>query len=133
MSCKTIKLLFLPFCFFCFSGCFSIFEPGSATYIKKFKNLSGTKQAILFLKYGNATAGNSLQVSIKNVKDDLEKTEVGNTFTVDNDHGKAHLGSSSINFKWLNDKQLTITYDKKFRTFIMENNVDGVEVIYSAL
>lgn len=113
-------------------GCFQLFEPGPATFVKKTYNPSKTKQAILFIKGGNATESDSWQVSIKNADDELDKTEVGNTFTTDGNHGKIVLDSTSISFTWKTDNSLLITYDKRLRTFTQITNIDGVGVSYTA-
>jgi len=70
------------------SSCTPMFDPGPATKIKAALSPKKDEQAILFQKGGNATESDSYQVSIKPVSSDLDSTEVGNTFTVDNDHGK---------------------------------------------
>lgn len=54
-----------------------MFEAGPATLIKDVFNPAKTKHAILFLKGGNATEDDSLQISIKDADDSLDKTEVG--------------------------------------------------------
>jgi len=113
-----------------FSGCFQLFDSGSATTINVVFNPSKTKQAIVFIKGGNATEPDSYQVSIKDADDDLGETEVGNTFTVDSNHGTASLNSASITLKWVSDNDLNISYDKKLRTFIQMKVVNRVIVVY---
>jgi len=125
-----IGLLFVISLIFC--SCFQLFEPGPATFVKKTYNPSKTKQAILFIKGGNATESDSWQVSIKNADDELDKTEAGNTFTTDGDHGKIVPDSTSISFTWKTDHSLLITYDKRLRTFTQVTNIDGVSVSYTA-
>ncbi|AMR34244.1 hypothetical protein A0256_23720 [Mucilaginibacter sp. PAMC 26640] len=71
-------------------------------------NPAKTKQAILFLKGGNATADDSLQISIKDADDSLDETEVGNTFTTDSDHGKAFLNATAISLRWKDNTHLVI-------------------------
>ena len=94
--------------------------------------MQASKKAILFLKEGNATADNSLQVTVTGHDHQLDKKEVGNTFSVDSDHNATNQDSSSINFTWLANDTLRIDYDKKLRTFTQESNVEGVIIIYEA-
>ena len=82
------------------------------------------------MKGGNATEDDSYQVSIKDADDTLNATEVGNTFTTDSNHGKTRLNSASIQLKWISDKDLIISYDKRLRTFIMIKVMDDVKVAY---
>jgi hypothetical protein len=70
---KKIRFFFGAVVVVTTSGCFQIFGPGPATFIKKSINPSKTTQAILFWKGGNATSGNSLQVSVKDAGDDWIK------------------------------------------------------------
>jgi hypothetical protein len=60
----------------------------------------------------------------------LTNDEVGNTFTVDANHGATWLTDNSINLIWKKKDTLQIVYDKKLRTFIMESKVGNVKVIY---
>lgn len=113
-----------------FISCFHLFDGGPTTTINAVFNPSKTKQAILFIKGGNATESDSYQVSIKDADDNLGKTEVGNTFIVDSNHGTTPLNSASITLKWVSDNDLNISYDKKLRTFIQMKVVSGVIVIY---
>ncbi len=114
------------------SGCFQLIPDSDNTVIKTTYNPSKTKQAIIFLKDGNATSGQSFQVSIKNSSDELGKTEARNTFTTDGDHGKVVPDSSSISLSWKSDSRLLISYDKRLRTFIKSDLVEGINVEYYA-
>jgi hypothetical protein len=125
-----IKPLSIFFLTALFSSCFQLFDSGPNTLIKKVFNSSKGKQAILFLKGGNATSNNSLQVSIKNSVDDLDKTEVGNTFTADANHGNTSLDSNAVTFTWLTDTKLQVNYKTSLRTFIQLTNVNGVDILY---
>ena len=114
------------------TSCFQIFDIGQNTTIKETYNNQASKKAILFLKGGNATADNSLQVTVAGYDYELDKKEVGNAFSVDSDHNATKQDSSSINFTWLTSDTLKIDFDKKLRTFAQEKNVQGVTIIYVA-
>ena len=103
---------------------------GSNTIVKESANNGHNKKAVLFLREAGTTVANSYQISITDYKTEFDTLAVGNTFTVDDDHGKANLNQKAINFNWLADDTLEISYDKNLRTFIQLKAVDGVVVIY---
>ena len=111
------------------SGCFQLFETGENTVSRIIYNPSKNKQVILFTKDGDATVPNSIQVSILDGNEKLDKSEGGNTFTLKYD---ALLDSNTINFKWLDDTHLLINYDKKLQTYIQNNKVNNVLIEYKA-
>jgi hypothetical protein len=127
---STWSLVFIFTVSLVFTGCFQMFGPGPATKIKAVYNPTKTMQAILFVKGGNATETDSYQVSVKSSNDVLDSVEVGNAFTVDDNHGKTRLNVNSINFKWITPKQLVIDYDKNLRTFFQVNDVSGITIKY---
>jgi hypothetical protein len=90
------------------------------------------KKAILFLKEAGATVADSYQVTVCDNDHTLAKGEVGNTFTVDTNHGETSLDTASINFTWVGNDTLQIDYNRKLRTFIQEKNIDGIKIIYKA-
>ena len=112
------------------ASCFSLLGDPSTTFIKSSTNFDNTKKAVLLLSSGNATVDLSFQVSIYNNDYELSGKELGNTFTVDRNHGETSLDSSSINFHWLGNDTLQIDYDKKLRTFIQETKVNKVTILY---
>jgi hypothetical protein len=124
---KFISTIFLSI--LTLTSCLSL-GGGADTVIKENSNKQLNKKAILFLHEAGATVGNSYQVTVMDYNDKFDTTEVGNTFTVDNDHGKTWLDSASINFTWLSNDTLQIDYDTKLRTFIQEKRVLGVIIIY---
>ena len=126
-----LKLLIILFLSLCLSSCFEFFD-GPSTFIKERYNPQHTKKAILFLKGGNATMDNSLQVSVVDYEYTLGNHEVGNTFTVDSDHNLADLNSTSINLIWLTNETLEIGYDIRLRTFIQNKSVNGVTIVYES-
>ncbi len=103
---------------------------GSDIVIKESSNKPLNKKAILFLHEEGATVGDSYQVTVMDYNEKFDTTEVGNTFTVDTDHGQTRLDSTSINFVWLANDTLQIDFDKKLRTFIQEKKVQGVTIVY---
>ena len=105
---------------------------GSDTIIKESSNERHDKKTILFLRQAGATVGDSYQVTVMGFNNKFDTTSVGNTFTVDTDHNKTSLDSTSINFTWLSNDTLQIDYDKLLRTFIQEQKVAGVTIIYKA-
>src|ERR1700743_860649 len=112
------------------SSCFSLLGDGSNILVKESANNKHSKKAVLFLREAGATVANSYQVSITNYKTEFDTVTIGNVFTVDDDHGKANLDPKAINFNWVSDDTIEISYDKDLRTFIQEKNIDGVTIIY---
>jgi len=112
------------------SSCFSLSGDSSNTLVTESANNKHSKKGVLFLRVNGATVGESYQVSITDYKTEFDTVAVGNVFTVDDNHGKASLNSKAINFKWLADDTVEISYDKNLRTFIQEKNIDGVTVVY---
>lgn len=103
---------------------------GSNTLVKESANNRHIKKAVLFLREGGPPVGDSYQVSITDYKTEFDISSVGNTFTVDNNHSKTNLNPKDVNFNWITDDTLEISYDKNLRTFIQEKTVDGVVVVY---
>lgn len=121
-------------CIFSFivSSCFSLLGDGSNTSVKESANNKHSKKAVLFLREAGTTVANSYQVSITDYKTEFDTLATGNTFTVDDDHGKTNLNPKSINFSWVSEDTIEISYDKKLRTFIKNKTVDGVIVVYKS-
>ncbi len=113
-----------------FSSCFELLPVGTNTFVKEVYNKNNAKKATLFLKGGNATSDNSLQVIVTGKEHELEEGEVGNAFTVDSDHSATHQDSNSIGFTWLSNDTLQISYDKKLRVFTQEKRVGDVSIVY---
>ncbi|HET9826303.1 MAG TPA: hypothetical protein VFP87_13275 [Chitinophagaceae bacterium] len=105
-------------------------DRGTNTFIKQSSNKRGDKKAILFLKEAGATVPDSYQVIVCDIDHALDKSEVGNAFTVDTNHGATFLNTASINFTWIGNDTLLVDYDKNLRTFIQEKKVDEVTIIY---
>jgi|SRR5690242_9100714 len=111
------------------SSCFDLANRHD-TLIKQSSNKSHNKKAILFLMEGGATISDSYQVSIVDYYEPFDSTQVGNTFTVDTNHGYTGLDSTSIDLTWLSYDTLLIDYDKRLRTFIKKIKVNGVSIVY---
>ena len=112
------------------TGCFDLSGGGENTLVKECKNARGDKKAILFLKESGAMAGDSYHVSILTTNHDLNRSEIGNTFTMDTNNGKTFLDSNSINLSWLSADTLLIEYDRKLRTFLQKRYVNGTAILY---
>lgn len=110
-----------------FASCFSLTDSGINTVLKEFSNQQHNKNAILFLKEAGA---DSFQVTVADNDYKLDYSEVGNTFTCDDNHGETRLNSNSINCTWLSNDTLQIDFDKKLQTFIKNEKVEGVTVVY---
>jgi hypothetical protein len=111
-------------------SCFPLADGGVNTVVKEGANPDKTLKAVIFLKEGGATVSNSYQVSILPAETKLSNNEVGNTFTVDENHGATWLRDSSINITWKTNDTVLIDYDKELRTFIQQTKVGNVTVIY---
>lgn len=116
--------------FIALSGCLDLSDGIKNTLIKESKNPAGNKKAILFLRLSGATVEDSYQVSVTRFNHSLERSEVGNAFTVDANHGGTTLDSASINLIWLSNDSLLIEFDKKLRTFTKKGTVYGVAILY---
>lgn len=112
------------------SSCFQLLEPGNNEVLKDIYSPSKKNRAILFLKNGNATTDNSLQVSIKKAEDKLDQTEAGNIFTTDANHGKARIDSNAIDLRWIDNNNLLITYYKNLRTFTQVKKMGNINIKY---
>ena len=128
---KSLNILALLL-IFALSGCLDLADGAQTTLIKESGNHSKKKTALLFLREAGATVGDSYHVSITDYDHILLKAEVGNTLTVDNDHGKTVLSPGSIDLSWKSNDTLEIGYDKKLRTFTQNSPVDGVVILYKA-
>jgi len=112
------------------SSCSSLLGDQNTILIKDSSNNNKSKKAVLLQNDGNASVDLSLQVSILDYNYKLSGKEIGNTFTVDRNHGKTKLDSSSIGFNWISNDTLQIDYDKNLRTFKKEKEINGVTISY---
>jgi hypothetical protein len=123
-------MLFLALCFI---SCATIFEDSPLTLLKEAYNHKKTKKAMVFINNGNATTDNSLHVFVANPDFELTHTELGNVFIVDSNHNAVKLDSNAINFKWLSEETLEISYKSKLRIFKKEDEVNQVRIVYKEL
>ena len=114
----------LIICFLC--SCVSL-EDSSNRLIHETKN-GNDKKAVLFMKYGGATVDNSLQVSIIQVEDKIEKNATGNIFICDDSIGS--VGNADAKIRWKHPNTLEITYRKGLRVFKNEQQFMGARVTY---
>ena len=127
---KLIPTIFILTLTFSLTSCFSLGDDtGLNTFVKEISNGRHDKKVILFLKEPSLSS-DSYQVTVCDNNHKLDKGEVGNTFTVDTNHGETFLDTASINFTWFGNDTLQIEYDKKLRTFIQERKVDNVVIVY---
>ena len=104
---------------------------GTNTIIKQLANPNKTKKAILFSREAGATVDNSYQLSIIDFNCKFDTTSVGNTFTVDADHNeKLSLRPDLVNLKWISNDTLKIEYNSGLRTFIKNEKVGNIKLIY---
>jgi len=69
-------------------------------------------------------------MSVVDANYELKKTEVGNTFTTDSDHGTVMENAQSIYLRWISNDTLQIAYDKGLRTFEKKTAIDGINIVY---
>ncbi|NEU07860.1 hypothetical protein GZH53_06005 [Flavihumibacter sp. R14] len=112
------------------SSCFQLFDAGKNTIIKSASNDSKNKKAVLFLKSGNATTGESLQVSILNYNQDLNETENGNVLITGSDHGNLTLDTGAVELIWLSKDSLLIKYNRSLRTFTKLSGANDIKIRY---
>ena len=115
------------------ASCFPLFEDSPSTLLKNVYNHKKTKKAMVFINNGNATTDNSLHVFVANPDFELTHTELGNVFIVDSNHNDVKLDSNAINFKWLSEETLEISYKSKLRIFKKEDEVNQVRIVYKEL
>lgn len=128
---KIASLLSMLIPIFTLNSCL-ILGNGSDKLVKKIANKEHSKEIVLFLRGAGATIADSYQVSIIDYASKFDNLAIGNVFTVDDNHGKANLNSSVIDFNWISEDTVAIICDKNLRIFIQEKTIDGVTVVYKA-
>ena len=83
------------------------------------------------MKLLSATVGDSYQISMLLSNDKLKDSDVGNIFIADN----YSIGNdtSKVNFIWLSNDTLKISFDKSLRVFITKTKVSDVTIIYDSV
>lgn len=104
---------------------------GNKKYIEKLSP-NKDKKAIVFEYDCGATTDFSTHISILNSDEILEKTESGNLFVADSNHGESNMNGEIIdlNINWLDNQTLIIDYDKKARVFKNKKTKSGINIIY---
>lgn len=126
----VVSLMLLAFVFEADSCLYRAMSDGADQIITESYNGARSKKAILFLREAGATVADSYQVSVIDYDMPFDTTSVGNAFTADDNHGKADFSGGAIKLKWISDDTLKINYNKKLRTFIQQNKVDNVVIVY---
>ncbi|MDR3714029.1 MAG: hypothetical protein P4L51_14510 [Puia sp.] len=116
---------------FAMARCSNLADGGQSTLIKELNNAAGNKKATLFVRESGATVPDSYQISVQNRDHVFEKSEVGNAFVVDDNHGQANLDSASIRFHWVSNDTLEIEYDKRLRIFNQTRSINEVAIFYN--
>jgi len=109
-----------------------IFSSGTCMVVREAWNTGASRKAVLFLVQAHTTVADSYQVSIMDATESPEDGDRGNVFIVDGDHGSVSLDSTAIDLRWRGGDTLQITYDRRLRTFAMNDLVDGVVVVYTS-
>jgi len=94
----------------------------------------GKRVAVVFERDCGATTDFSTQVSILPLNKTFGKSEPGNTFICDSDHGQAPVGPGGgpeLNVQWVGEHDLKITCHRRARVFRKEEWFDGVSITYS--
>lgn len=109
------------------SGC------GNKKYLEVYSP-NKEQKAVVFEYDCGATTDFSTHISIINGNENLEKTDSGNLFVADSNHGEANMIGEIIDVKliWKNNDTLIIDYDKRARVFKNKLSKSGVDIIYKS-
>ncbi len=106
-------LLIFPILFFSCQNS----DEGVNKLIKEFYNPNQSLKAIVFIKSGNATVNNSIQVSIVGYEYVLKNDDVGNLFIADKIEKTKRTIDSIIDVEWKTRDSLYLEYSKELRLF----------------
>ena len=115
-----------------FSSCIDLTDSRNEI-IKQETSGNGEKKCILFIKSGGATVVDSYQISMLLSNDKLKDSDVGNIFIADNYNYSISNDTSKVNFIWLSNDTLKISFDKSLRVFITKTKVSDVTIIYDSV
>ena len=89
-------------------------------------------KALIFSADCGATTDFSTQISIVKASYILEKSDNGNIFSADSDHGLAEMDGEilKLNVKWIDDENILIEYPKNTRIFKNKTSKNGVKIKY---
>ena len=92
------------------------------------------QKAVVFEYDCGATTDFATHISILDGDEILEKTDSGNLFIADSNHGEANMKGEIIDIKvnWKNNDTLIIDYDKRARIFKNKPSKSGVNIIYKS-
>ncbi|WP_269243512.1 hypothetical protein [Flavobacterium limnophilum] len=121
---KIPKIYYCLFALFMLFSC-NIFDEGKNTIVKEFYNPQKSLKVIVFEKSGNATANNSIQVSIESKDYKLTNSDNGNTFIADKKEFLKLPNDSLILVKWFDNKKVEINYPSDAEIFKIEESVES--------
>lgn len=111
-----------------------VFVNGKNELIKEYYNPKQNLKVIVFEKLGNATANNSIQISIHRHNYKLTDKEVGNIFVADQIEGIKTSKDSLLSINWLDNETVDIIYPTSIRTFktekLFEDKIGKVKIDY---
>lgn len=99
--------------------------------IAKKVNNSKTYKLVHFDRNCGATTGNSNQLSIVSIDEDLDN-EGGNVFIASSKSGSSLETDRGVVAKWLNDSTVLVKYEKDLTVFEKVNKVGEINVVYES-
>ena len=114
---RQFKPIFILFLIFIDSSCLNLKDENQIKIIYQKNDYEGIRDAILFIKSGGATVGDSYQISIVPNFTLLKKSDTGNIFICDYPNKRIPDDTSVVNLKWIGYDTLKITYKIGARIF----------------
>ncbi|MES2455773.1 MAG: hypothetical protein V4594_09545 [Bacteroidota bacterium] len=111
----------------CLVGCTS--DLCSNQVIKEKINSSKNYKLIYFDRDCGATTGNSNQLSVIPIDEELDDNH-GNIFISESNSGSNSEIDREIVFEWLNDSSISVKYAKDLKIFKKENKVGPINIVY---
>lgn len=132
---RTLKIIYSLFFLLILVSC-NIFDESKNTIVKEFYNPQKSLKVIVFEKGGNATANNSVQVSVESDKYVLKNSDKGNIFIADETEFMKLPKDSLILVKWFDNNKVEINYPSESNIFKIEESVQTeigkVKVIHNS-
>lgn len=130
--------LHIKFLFLTLLGCLNIVSCITENHsqnniIYERQDYEGIRNAILFIKSGGATVGDSYQISILPYQNKLSNSDAGNIFICDSPNLGLTSDTSMIKLNWISYDTLQITYNKKLRVFKAVAKTKDTIVIYDTI
>ena len=91
-------------------------------------------KAVIYERDCGASTGSSTQVSVLPINRFLPKSESGNLFIADTNHGEAPSGPKGgpeVKVQWHSDKVLNVSHHKAASVFRERSKTQSITVIYS--